>query len=141
MRRGEKAVAGFSLIGERRRAMRTVKWNPFVSGVLALLGGLLVGTGTARADVSSTTPAAIVVFPRIFVSLEADFREDTIIQLTNTAAHPVNVRCFYVNANGHCSDDGDICDPDAVHTDPDSCGSFATCVPEWQETDFHFRLT
>ena len=47
--------------------MRTVKWNPFLSGGLLILGGMLLCTGAARADVSSTNPAAILVFPKIVV--------------------------------------------------------------------------
>src|SRR5215831_11079853 len=106
-------MAGFSLIAERRRAMRTVKWNSFLSGVCAVLGGLLVWAGVARAEVTSTNPAAIVVFPKIIVDTGGSARTDTIVQLTNTAPTPINVRCFYVNANGHCANDGTtICDPD-----------------------------
>ena len=94
--------------------MRTVKWNPFLSGGLLLLGGMLLWTGAARADVSSTNAAAILVFPKIVVDTTTggpDERTDTIIQITNTADVPVNVRCFWVNANGHCSNSGSICNP------------------------------
>jgi hypothetical protein len=126
--------------------MRTVKWNPFLSGVCTFLGGMLLWTGAVRADVTSTSAAAIVVFPKILVDVTAFRRLDTVIQLTNTAAHPVNVRCFYVNANGFCSNDESlICDPE----DPQGSGhvavscesQFAACIPDWQETDFSFRLT
>ena len=86
--------------------MRTVKWNPFLSGGLLALGGMLLWAGAARADVSSTNSAAIVVFPKIVVDISEGGSADTIIQLTNTAANPVNVRCFLVNANGHCSTSG-----------------------------------
>ncbi|MBI3782837.1 MAG: hypothetical protein HY270_05480 [Deltaproteobacteria bacterium] len=123
--------------------MRTVKWNPFLSGVCALLGGVAGIAGVARADVSSTNPAAIVVFPKVLVDVTRASGDyiDTIIQLSNTADNPVNVRCFYVNANGHCSNAPfAICDP-YNHEDPTECGSTAFCVPGWQETDFAFRLT
>ena len=124
--------------------MRTVKWNPFLSGVCALLGGVILWTGAARAEVSSTNPAAIIVFPKVVVNTTGDVgKVDTIIQVSNTADNPVNVRCFYVNANGHCSSfPFTICDP---YGDPavtlTQCGATAFCVPGWQETDFAFRLT
>jgi hypothetical protein len=118
--------------------MRTVKWNPFLSGAMMLLGGMLLWAGAARADISSTNPAAIVVFPKLVVDTSNGL--DTVIQLTNTAPHPVNVRCFYVNANGHCSNDpADICDPG----EPASyyCDPLAYCIPGWIETDFALTLT
>jgi hypothetical protein len=122
--------------------MRTVKWNPFLSGGLLILGGIFLCTGAARADVSSTNAAAILVFPKIVVDTTSDTDEltDTIVQITNTADVPVNVRCFWVDANGHCSNSGTICNPlgDPATT---SCGAFEFCSPGWQETDFAFRLT
>jgi hypothetical protein len=122
--------------------MRTVKWNPFLSGGLLFLGGLLLWTGAARADVSSTNAAAILVFPKVVVDTTTFTNDhtDTIIQITNTADVPVNVRCFWVDANGHCSNSGRICNPvgDPLST---TCGQFEFCSPGWQETDFAFRLT
>jgi hypothetical protein len=120
--------------------MRTVKWNPFLSGVCALLGGVLLWSGTARADVTSTNTAAILVFPKLVVdSRNFDEQIDTIIQVTNTSDEPVNVRCFYVNANGHCSNDPTtVCNPNSAFND---CGPTAFCVPGWVETDFAIRLT
>lgn len=123
--------------------MRTVKWNPFLSGVGAVLGGALAAS-VASADVSSTNPAAIVIFPKIVVGPTTNFPTpaDTIVQLSNTSDRPVNVRCFYINANGHCSTTEAICDPSA---DPaviqTVCGTGNHCVPGWVETDFAFRLT
>src|SRR5574341_376163 len=133
--RGKEAVAGFSQTGERRRAMRTVKWNPFLSGVC--LGGMLLGVSAVHADVTSTNAAALVVFPKILVDATAMTRVETILQLTNTAAKPINVRCFYVNANGHCSDNPlQICDPEAPQTPSappgiwtNPCSPFGVCVP------------
>jgi len=121
--------------------MRTVKWDIFLSGVCAIVGGAVLCVGVARAEVSSTNPAAIVIFPKIVVDhSSSDIVTDTIIQLTNTAASPVNVRCFYVNANGHCvGDPSIICDPNA---DPTSTGcDLLGCAPSWSETDFAFTLT
>jgi hypothetical protein len=122
--------------------MRTVKWNPFLSGGLLFLGVLLLWAGVGRAEVTSTNPAAILVFPKIRVDTTGEEGEvtDTIIQITNTADVPVNVRCFWVDANGHCSNSGTICNPvgDPANT---TCGEFEFCAPGWQETDFAFRLT
>jgi hypothetical protein len=125
--------------------MRTVKWNPFLSGVAMLLGGVLLWAGAAHADISSTNAAAIVVFPKIVVDTSEGI--DTVIQLTNTNTDinslPVNVRCFYIDANGHCSDDpNQICDPG----EPASyycSSSTAYCVPPdfLKETDFLITLT
>jgi len=118
--------------------MRTVKWNPFLSGVAMLLGGVLLWAGAAHADISSTNPAAIVVFPKLVV--DTSDGTDTIIQLTNTAPHAVNVRCFYVDANGHCSNAPTvICDPGQPSIE--YCTPPGYCVPGWVETDFFFRLT
>jgi hypothetical protein len=124
--------------------MRTVKWNPFLSGVCMFLGGMLLWAGAARADITTTNAAAIVVFPKLLLDSSAGHQVDTVIQLTNTSTDPVNVRCFYVNANGHCSNDPTIvCDPGAPGAfTAVQCGNpFAFCTPGWVETDFSFRLT
>src|SRR5512139_2567451 len=110
--------------------MRTVKWNPFLSGVVTLLGGMLLWAGAARADISSTNAAAIVIYPRLVV--ETNNGIDTVVQLTNTAPNPVNVRCFYVNASGHCSNSPTtFCHPGAPATD--FCSFPGYCVPGWIE--------
>jgi hypothetical protein len=126
--------------------MRTVKWNPFLSGVTTVLGTMLLcGAGMARADVSSTNAAAILVFPKVVVNTSAvdyDTQTDTLIQVTNTSASPVNVRCFYVDGNGHCSTSpSTVC---SVSGDPASSPCTASggfCVANCTETDFAFRLT
>ncbi len=126
--------------------MRTVKWNPFLSGVVVLLGSALLATG-ARADVSTTNPAAILVFPKLEVDTSTG--TNTVVQITNTSASPVSVRCFYVNSNGHCSTDpNDICnieyppDPNDSGLRSNNCAEIdGVCEPGWIETDFRFRLT
>src|SRR5262245_29826218 len=95
------AVAWVSLAAERRRAMRTVKLNPVVSGLSALLIGLTAWVGTAVADVTADNAAAIVVWPKLVFN--SDIGVDTLLQLSNTSSEQVKVRCFYVNANSHCS--------------------------------------
>lgn len=104
--------------------MRMVKWNPLFSGACMLLGGVLLWVGSARADISSTNPAALVIFPKIVVDTANGV--DTEIQLTNTANVPVNVRCYLMNATPAT---GGVLPPTAITT--------STCV----ETDFAFRLT
>lgn len=127
--------------------MRTVKWNPFLSGVLVLLGSALLATGSAQADVSTTNPAAILIFPKLEVDASAGV--NTVIQITNASPNPANVRCFYVNANGHCSaDPEEICNTEYPFDDSDNglrsnnCeGDEGSCVAGWIETDFAFHLT
>jgi hypothetical protein len=120
--------------------MRMVKRNPFLSGLCAVLGGafLLAGmVGTAVADVTSDEAAAILIFPKL--RLDTELGLDTVIQLSNTSAEPINVRCFYVNANSHCSND-----PEEVCKTSDDCGGLSTgavCIPGWIETDFRLMLT
>lgn len=127
--------------------MRTVKWNPFLSGVVVLLGSALLAAGGARADVSTTNPAAILIFPKLEVDQSAGV--NTVVQITNTSASPASVRCFYVNANGHCSTNPNrVCNPEYPADSEDAglrsnnCALDAGfCVPGWIETDFRFHLT
>jgi len=131
-----RTEAGLSRNGERRNIMRTVKWNPIGAACLAALGSVIVLAGGAyAAGISSTNPAAIVVFPEL--KLDSDYGQDTSIQLTNTADAPVNLRCFYVNANGHCLNSDQVCNPNYTG----ECIGGVPCVPGWQETDFAIRLT
>jgi len=78
--------------------------------------------------------AAIVVYP----DLEFDTARsiDTKIQLTNTADTQVSVKCFYINANGHCGGEGGpICRLDS------QCAPGLFCEPGWQVTNFRLNLT
>jgi hypothetical protein len=92
--------------------------------------------------VTSTNGAGLVVFPKLVVDTRGSEATgtDTIIQLTNTSNEPVNVRCFLVNANGHCANSGTICNPEGDPT-LNRCSELEQCVPGWQETDFRLRLT
>ncbi len=106
--------------------MRTVKWNAFLSclcGVAVVLGGM---AASARADVTTEKGASILIFPKV----RADGTFDTIIQIANTSNSMVHARCFYVNASLQ----------DATTHLPCQIPS-ATCVPQWQETDFTIWLT
>jgi hypothetical protein len=132
--------------------MRTVKRNPFLSGGCAILGGALLLAGTATADVTSDMPAGILVIPKLLYSSATDFTFspllkppgsvlDTEIQITNTSDQEVKLRCFYVNANSHCSND-----PERVCSTTADCqvgppGPGGLCFEGWIEVDFEFTLT
>lgn len=116
--------------------MRRVRWLQGFSVMAGVAGAMGLAAGVALADVSSTNPAAILVFPKIVV--DSGGAVDTVIQISNVADNPVNVRCFYVNANGRCSSPPfQVCNPNG----PNTCAGGGICVPGWQETDFAFRLT
>lgn len=112
--------------------MRTVKRNSFVAGLVALTGGLVLASGV-QAAVTTTNPAGLLIFPKLLVSGETG--ADTIIQLSNTSADLIRVRCYLVNANSHCSND-----PTEVCSNDDDCGG-GFCLAGWNETDFRFTLT
>jgi len=110
--------------------MRTVKRNAFLGTVCAVLGGLILAAG-AQADPTSDTPAGLVVFPKVIVGSSYD----TVIQLSNTSNELINVRCYLVNANSHCTNaPAQVCDLDS------ECNG-GICAPGWTETDFRFTLT
>jgi hypothetical protein len=114
-----------------------VKRNPFLSGLCAVLGVAFILAGTAFADVTSDEAAGILIYPKL--RLDTDVGIDTVIQLSNTSTDPINVRCFYVNANSHCSSDPEeIC---KTSEDCDDFNSGAVCMEGWLETDFRITLT
>jgi hypothetical protein len=54
---------------------------------------------------------------------------------------PVSVRCFMVNANGHCvNSPTTICNPSQYNVDGNTCGT-GGCKAGWQETDFDINIT
>jgi hypothetical protein len=125
--------------------MRTVKRNPLLSGVFcAVLGGTLLWAGAAAADVTSDRAAGLLVFPKLIFDSIGRFNENTLpadteIQLTNVSDQQVYLRCFYVNANSHCSNS-----PENVCATTDDCQQFGRgglCIEGWLETDFEFSLT
>jgi len=105
------------------------------------------GTGNvAGATVASDQPGAILVFPKIVVDTTTPAKTprgniDSIIRISNTSTEPVTLKCYYVNANGHCRGaETIICDP----YDPAAvnlCAPDAPCDPGWQETDFVVQIT
>jgi len=117
--------------------MRMMKRNPFLSGLCAVLGGAFLLAGMASADVTSDEAAGILIYPKL--RLDTAQGVDTVIQLSNTSDQPVNVRCFYVNANSHCSNS-----PVNVCNTSDDCASFGDggkCIAGWQEIDFRLTIT
>lgn len=117
--------------------MRTVKRNPFLSGVCAILGGAVLWAGAASADVISDRAAGIIIFPKLVYNETTN--TDTVIQISNTSTDLINVHCFYVNANSHCTNDpGMVCN---TNDDCQGAGIGGICVEGWIETDFRFALT
>ncbi len=118
--------------------MRTVNRKPVLWGVGMLLGALLLAVGTVRADVVTDQAAGLIIFPKLVFN--SDYGLNTEIQLSNTSGHQISVRCFYVNANSHCSNfPEEICNTneDCVFESRPN----GSCLPGWVETDFHFQLT
>ena len=113
--------------------MGQVRWAGWTMAIATAL--VISGAQGARADVASDRPAAIVVYPKIAVDTGDSHGIDTVIRLTNTNTNgPINVHCFYVDANSHCTSDRSICQ------DSTTCG-YGTCTPDWVETDFNIVLT
>jgi len=125
---------------------------------------LMFGTANARLleddrpSVTTNNAAGVVYYPKLRVdddecvvdtcrvsgepcSADADCEGglDTIVQLTNTSEFLTRVHCFYVNANGHCSNATDTICTEATFRD--DCPAGGRCIPGWQETDFRLTLT
>lgn len=102
----------------------------------------LASTASARLindppGITTVNPAGIVVYPSIRVDTTNGI--DTVVQLTNTIDSLVAVKCFYVNANGHCSNSPTtVCTQATTASD---CPLGGRCIDGWQETDFRFNLT
>lgn len=115
------------------RALRAI-------GVLGLL--LVSALPGGAAEIASDHPAAIVVFPKLLVDTEHGL--DTMIRISNVAETPLDVYCFYVNATPICPlDGGSSCFPDSGSCTVTNGGqtTVGLCAPQWQPTDFVFRLT
>lgn len=128
-------------------------------GVVGLLGA------PAGATTVSDRGAAILVWPKIVVDSEAN--EDTLMQIGNLSAGTcsggirngeictvqgdcpggsgctgttavIAAHCFYVNANRHCDNTGEVC---ADGTDCDGGQFTGSCVDGWSEVNFDIFLT
>jgi hypothetical protein len=115
-----------------------------VAGAVMLVAGL---SSAARADVSSDQAGAILVFPKVVVDTSPQTQApggpvDTLIRITNTSTRPISLHCFWVDANGHCSNaPATICAPFRFGATSNVCGSGGYCLPGWQETDFDLNVT
>lgn len=111
-------------------------------GATAALLACVVGV-PANADVASDQAAAMIVFPKIVVDtsgLTPRGPVDTLIRVSNTSDRPITMWCFLVNANGHCSSSGEICNP-YVRAADSGCSVLDHCVADWQESDFVVHIT
>lgn len=121
-----------------------------VRSIMAILmlgaGAVVLSVPPALADVGSDEPAAILAFPKILVDTSIPPRTprgriDTLIRLSNTSDKPITLKCFYVNANGHCrAAPNTVCDPYNLDAE-NLCSDNDPCVAGWQETDFIVTLT
>lgn len=113
--------------------------------VAAGLIATCIGSVRAPAQVASDRAAAIIVFPKIAVDTQGVTtrgRADTLVRVTNVSGEPVTIKCFYVNANGHCSNaPTTVCLPGAPAGPDNPCGPGAICIPGWQEADFAVNIT
>ena len=122
--------------------MRQVRWATWMVGLgMALAVG---GVRPVAADMTSDRAAAILTWPTVIHAEDnilgvLPFDIDTIIQLSNTSTDPVNVHCFYENANPHCTNTGEVCyDAEECCVPGAGCG---ICLPGWNETDFRIQIT
>ena len=116
------------------------RWS--VLFAVGLLGACLGVPRAASADIASDHPAAILVFPKLLVDTTNGL--DTMIRISNVSDTALNVYCFYVNATPQCSlGDGTSCFPDEPACFREFNGQTigGKCEPQWQPTDFIFRLT
>ena len=131
--------------------MRTMKGIPWRMGLVGMLAGaiLVVMAPSAQAQLTGTCsdenncrigtdrPASIVIYPRLVFDSTAG--TDTVITLVNAGERrSIDALCFYVNTNGHCSNNNEVCNPSE---NPTGCDEGATCVPGWVERDFRLTLT
>ncbi len=123
-------------ISTRDGGMRRLCLMPLVGLVIAF-----AFAPATRADVASDKAAAIVIFPKLLVDTSNGL--DSLVRLTNTSDHEINIHCFYVNATPQCTIPGGSCFPDPLGCFNTFGGTtvFGQCDPQWQETDFFVRLT
>lgn len=104
--------------------------------IVALLLAVPCGhAGILHALPSPSRPAAVLYYPL----LEAAAGRETELRLANAASRPVDVLCFYVNANRHCSTTGAVCAAGADCCD--GTGTCGLCLLGWRQTDFRVPLT
>ena len=104
-----------------------------VAGAIWGLSALLLSP-MAHAATFSDAAAAVVVYPKVVVTST----RDTVITLTNAAAHQTAAHCFYVNANNRCTNSGEVC---STSSDCLVDGITGSCVGGWIEVNFDVILT
>jgi hypothetical protein len=135
------------------------RWT-LASAVVVFLSGtasaILIGDPPG---VTTNDPAAVVVYAKIRVDVDncdtgfcrlqgnacttdedcEGVGTDTVVELTNTSEFLTRVKCFYVNANGHCSNsETTICTQENFR---EECPPGGLCVEGWRENDFVLTLT
>lgn len=117
-------------------------WTVAGAAMVALMAGaasarVISASPTGDTGVTTETSAGIVVYPKVRVDSSRGI--DTTIQLTNTSGYLTKTHCFYVNANGHCSNNQNIiCTQENFQA---VCPAGGLCVEGWNETDFRLTLT
>ena len=125
--------------------MRTVKRNPFLSGVCAILGGVFLWAGTARADVTSDRAAGILVIPKLIFDSTGRFVPERRCRPTPRSSSPTS-RTSRSTCGASTSTPTrtartrreNVCFTTA---DCQRFGAGGLCFDGWIETDFEFRLT
>ena len=111
------------------------------------VGGRLLATclrlpRVSTADMASDHPAAILVFPKLIVDTANGL--DTVVRISNVSDTPINVYCFYVNATPQVLLRRTATSAFRIERRlPRDIGGRATggtCIPKWQETDFHHSV-
>lgn len=87
---------------------------------------------SSTAGQASDRAGSVVLFP--FVHVDGAAGIDTTIQISNGSDNPVELRCFILNANRHCSVGQAVCRDDS------DCMS-GPCVDDFSATEFSILLT
>lgn len=113
------------------------RWALASAAVVFLGGTAFAGVVHNPPSVTTNTSAGIIIFPRIVVDTANGI--DTEIQVTNATDVMSRALCFYVNANGHCEINGNICDQTNYQSQCAPEGGL--CQQGWQTRDFRLTLT
>ena len=130
---------------------RSIRKDTAAACAVALVGAIwTLGSAAVAQETSVVVTGGYLHFPKIVAHTTnpnadiplgpTDRAKDTVIQITNTSSEPINVTCYYVNANSHCG--GSIETPGAtVCRDSSDCAPGVPCVPGWASTNFDLDLT
>jgi len=125
---------------KRLVAMRTVVGFALVGATGMMPRGASAQVPEPEFEVASDRSAGLVVFPKIVVDTAGLFHDsravDTLIQLTNTGAVPIEAHCFYIDASRFCGGTTTPCQANSDCTPGLLCGA-----PVWTPTNFDVPLT